>query len=512
VALPHKTMRREGESMPRRMRRDYETVVGRRQEQKVLQQVLSSKKAEFLALYGRRRIGKTFLIKNFFLQNSCTFFHMTGIQDGTLGEHLKKFAEQISLTFYGGVPIATQQSWLDTFEILTKALERAKPSNKIVLFFDELPWMATKRSRLLQALEFYWNRYWNHDKRIKLVICGSSASWIIEKIINNKKGLYNRVTEKMRLTPFTLSETEDFLKHLGVRLNQHQILNLYMAIGGIPHYLEKISKMKRGLSAQQYINELCFRKDGALVDEFEPLFSSLFSKSEVYIELIRMIAKQRCGVNQSQIINKGRTSSGGRAIHRLKQLEEAGFIIGFIPHGHQKKGIFYKIIDEYTLFYLDWIEPNLGSIRRQEQNSNFWLSKARSPAWKSWAGLAFEAVCNKHIARVRHALSINPDAEIGSWRYIPRTRSEEIGAQIDLLFDRCDGVITLCEIKHSEKPFEINKEYAQQLERKIKIYREQTRTKKQIFLAMITSSGLKQTLYSDKLVDQVVSLEDLFTA
>jgi hypothetical protein len=487
-------------------------IIGREREQRVLQQILNSKHAEFLALYGRRRIGKTFLVKTFFLQHPCTFFHMTGMQDGTLQEHLTKFAEHIGETFYAGAPIAVQKTWLTAFDTLTKAIQQIDPSRKIVLFFDELPWIATKRSRLLQALEYYWNRYWGQDPRVKLVICGSSASWIIEKIINNKKGLYNRVTEKMRLTPFTLSETEKFLNYLEVPLNQRHILELYMVVGGIPHYLEKIRKMKRGFSAQQYINELCFRKDGALVDEFELLFASLFNKHELYIQLIRLIAKYRSGVSQAQIINKKGLSSGGRAIQRLKQLEEAGFILSYVPH-HQQKGIYYKIVDEYTLFYLDWIEPHLSTIRQQTHDSTFWLSKAQAPGWKSWAGLAFEAVCSKHVAQIRKALSIDPGAEIGSWRYVPRSKeggNGKRGAQIDLLFDQPNGVITLCEIKHSEQPFILDKDYAQILRHKIEIYEQQTRTRKKIFLAMITSGGLRSSKYTKEMVSQEVCLDDLF--
>ncbi len=491
-------------------RLEKEKIIGRKKEQRILEQVLNSKKAEFLAIYGRRRIGKTFLIKNFFLQSSCLFFHMTGIQSGTMEEHLKTFAEHIGSTFYGGAPLMSSKGWLDAFEILNKAMERVNPKQKIVLFFDELPWIATKRSRLLQALEYYWNRYWGHDPRIKLIICGSSASWIIEKIINNKKGLYNRVTEKMRLTPFTLSETEEFLTYLGAPLNRQHILDLYMVIGGIPYYLQKIREMKRGVSAQYYINTLCFQKDGALVDEFEPLFSSLFTKSEIYIDLVRFIAKSRYGVSQAQILGKKGLSSGGTAINRLKQLEQAGFILSFIPHGHQQKGISYKIIDEYTLFYLDWIEPFLSSIRHQDQSSNYWLSKAKSPSWKSWAGLAFEAVCHKHVAQIRKALLIDSSAEIGSWQYIPRSAEGKKGAQIDLLFDQPDDVITICEIKHSDSPYIIDKEYAQSLRSKIDTYQQQTQTQKMIFLAMVTSGGLKPSKYSKKLNPREVCLDDLF--
>ena len=494
--------------IPQDLNKNHEKIIGRVEEQEVLDQLLKSKRAEFLALYGRRRVGKTFLIRNFFEQSADVFFHMTGIQKGTMEEQLKQFANRIGITFYNGAAIAPSKNWFDTFENLRKAIEQISSSKKVVVFLDELPWLATKRSKLLQALEFYWNQYWSHDPRFKLIICGSSASWIIDKIINNKGGLYNRVTRRMSLSPFSLSETKEFLKSLGIELSNRQILDLYLTFGGIPHYL---ALCKRGMSALQNISHLCFQKNGALVDEFPKLFGSLFSNAAVYVKLVRIIAKSHNGVEQAQVVKESKTSKGGRIIEKLKQLEEAGFILSFLPHGHQKKGIYYKAIDEYTLFYIHWIEPYLKSTRKQDQSEGYWNAKAQTPAWRSWSGLAFEAVCHKHLAQIRKALGIDTDAQIGSWRYTPKTKKEGRGAQIDLLFDRNDDVITLCEIKHSDKPFVIDKGYAEILRMKRDIYRNQTRTKKSIFLAMIVSGGLKGNTYSTSLVSQQANLDDLFS-
>lgn len=482
-------------------------IVGRGKEQQILAAVLKSKKAEFVALYGRRRVGKTYLIKHFFAQMPCIFFHATGLQDGSLKIQLEQFAKQIGDTFYNGASITPPKRWIDAFEDLTKATRQIPPGQKIVIFLDEFPWMATKRSGLLQALDYYWNRYWADDARIKLIICGSSASWLIEKIINNKGGLHNRVTRTMRLEPFNLHDTEAFLALLGVHLNQKHALELYMVLGGVPHYLGLIRK---GLSSQQIIDELCFQKDGALVDEFERLFASLFQESENYISLLKTIAKHRYGIGQADLIREGRVVGGGRAVQRLKALEEAGFIISFIPYGHQEKGIYYKVVDEYTLFYLSWIKPNLPTIRKQSHARGHWLSKAQTPSWKSWAGLAFEAVCYKHLPQIQKALSISGDVSVGAWRYAPRNQEVESGAQIDLLFDRADNAVTLCEIKYTEQPFLIDKKYAHNLLNKVERYQNETRTKKQTFIVMITSSGLKPSMYSEEIISKEVILEDLY--
>lgn len=487
-------------------------IIGRVQEQRILHQILKSKKAEFLALYGRKGTGKTFLIKSFFNRDSCIFFHVTGKHDDTMVDHLKKFTEQIGNTFYGGISLLTQKSWLETFGILTKAMQdRVESKQKIILFFDELPWMATKRSRLLQALEYYWNRYWSYDPRIKLIICGSSASWIIENIINNQKGFSNRVSQTMKLIPFTLLETKEFLEHLGISLSERQILDIYMAIGGIPYYLEKLSKLKRGRSTQQYISELWLQSNGALINEFNLLFASLFDKSDIYIGFIRKIAKHHLGFSQAELVRRKESRGGGRAIQRLKHLEEAGFIQSFISQGYRKRGTFYKIIDEYTLSYIHWIEPHLTSIRQQKQHSHFRAAKCAPPSWKDWADIAFGAVCHKHIEQIQRALNIDTGAKVGSWRYSPKHKKQEKEAEFDQLFDRTDDFTTLCEIKYSDKPLMISKDYALQLERKKSIYREQTKTKKHIFLAIITPCGLKESKYSNRVIDQEAILDDLFT-
>ena len=483
-------------------------ILGRLKEKELLNRLLKSKNAEFLALYGRRRIGKTYLVRNFFEEASCVFFHVTGLQEGKLEEQLELFTKQIGATFYNGANLAPRKRWMEAFEDLTNAIQTLPKNKKVVLFFDEFPWMVTKKSKLLQALDYYWNRYWVNDPRLKLIVCGSSASWIIKNIINNKGGLYNRITYSLKLEPFTLGETRSFLKNKGIPLNPQQVLSLYLVLGGVPHYLSRLNK---GKSAAESIDELCFQTNGLLFGEFENLFKSLFHESEIYLKLCRTIAKYRYGIGQAQLIKESQIPQGGRITQRLKELEDTGFIMSFIPYGHKEKGVSYKIIDEYTLFYFHWIEPHLSAIRKQDRISGYWLSKSKTPGWRSWAGYAFEAVCYKHLPLIRRALHIDPGAEVGTWRYTPKKRQpDEEGAQIDLLFDRPDGIITLCEIKYTEQPFAIDKAYAKNLLNKIEIYQKHTRTKKQIFIAMITSGGLKPTLYSEDLITQHVGLEDLF--
>lgn len=484
-----------------------EKIIGRLKEQQLLRELVRSKKSEFIAIYGRRRVGKTYLIKNLVSSFSCLFFHVTGIQKGLIQVQLKEFAKQIGKSFYQSPSIVPQKNWFDAFEDLTNAINEVPKDQTVVLFFDEFPWMATPRSKILAALELYWNRYWVFDKRIKLIICGSSTSWIINNIINNEGGLHNRVTRTIHLQPFSLHETESYLKEHKIKLNRKQILDLYTVLGGVPLYW---SYIRKGRSAHQCIDELCFQKNGPLVNEFGRLFESLFEDPKPYIELIRFIAQYRYGIGQSELITLSKLPNGGGTIDRLHQLEEAGFVTSLVPYGHKDRGVYYVMDDEYSLFYLRWIEPYLKTIAKKETNEGFWLSMSNQSTWKVWAGYAFESICYKHIDQIRRALRIEPGARAGTWRYSPRVKDRSEGAQIDLLFDRLDGVITLCEIKCSHHQYAIDKSCYQELMRKIEVFKKQTRTKKQLFFCMITTMGLKETIYSEEIISNQATLEDLF--
>lgn len=484
-------------------------LIGRKEEKKVLQDFFDSARPEFLAIYGRRRIGKTFLIKEFFKKKKCFFFNVTGVKAGKTAIQINRFLKEIGEVFYKGTPLKEHTKWLDVFDSLKDAIDKFVAKNqKVILFFDEFPWMTTHKSGLLQILDHVWNRYWSNDPRIKLIICGSSASWVINKIINNKAGLHNRITRKIHLMPFNLQESNEFLIHQHIKLNYKQVTQLYMTTGGVPYYLQSLPK---GLSAAQLIEQLAFRKDSLLFKEFDNLFSSLFDEPEIYIELLRIIAKNRYGTSQKELIKQStHFSRGGRVVEKLIALEEAGFIISFVPHMHKKRGVFYRLIDEYTLFYLDWIEPIKNTLQKHSLETGYWEGKQLSAKWNSWAGYSFEALCYKHLSQIRKKLNIAPTAIANSWRYVPIAKSQDHGAQIDLLFDRDDDTITLCEIKYTDKPFEINKAYAEELKRKINVFKEKTRTRKQIFFTLISANGLKKTIYSEDMIQGTVSLEDLF--
>lgn len=484
-------------------------LTARQAEQAELLEAYKSPQAEFIVLYGRRRIGKTCLIENLYGNGKQKgyYFQATGIQNGALKEQLEQFSLGIGKCFYHGANISTPSTWLKAFEALTKAIELAPANQKVVIFLDELPWLCTKRSRLLQAIDYYWNQYWKKDKRIKLVVCGSSASWIIKKILHNKGGLHNRNTRTLLLKPFTLKETKEFFQHAHLKLNHEQIVQFYMFCGGVPYYL---SQIKKGKSAAQMIDLLCFQPNGMLYQEFDKLFASLFDDAESYKEIIQLIAEKHEGVTRAELEKNSQYSSGGTLTNKLNELEEAGFIQSFLPLDHKTRGIYYRVIDEYCSFYLKWILPVKHSLVMKERDNQYWSSKINTPSYYNWQGYAFETLCYKHIREIRSALQLTASANVGVWRYMPLANEKNTGAQIDMLFDRDDGVVTICEIKYTQEPFVIDKNYAKNLQNKMSTYKMQTHSKKQIHLVFITNNGIKENLYRDELADKIVILEDFF--
>lgn len=486
------------------------TIIGRQYEQKQLQKIFQSHAAEFIAVYGRMRIGKTHLIREFFTKKSCIFFRASGIHRGSLNHQLEKFRKEIESTFYKkrkGIQLSAFSNWYAAFEALKDAIELFAGKQKVVIFLDEIPWMATPKSGLLEALDYYWNRHWSEDKRIKLVICGSAASWIIDHVLHDTGGLHNRVTLRLPMDPFTLSETKAFLSYKNIHYRNEQVLMLYMCLGGIPFYLNFVEK---GLSAIQNVNRICFNKKGTLYDEFELLFASLFKKHEIHTEIIKFIASKREGVSRSEIESTFKYK-GGRLSGRLKELEAAGFIVASTPW-KRERGVYYKFIDEYTLFYLTWIAPKAASRISKNIDDHYWEILSTKPAWKAWSGYAYESICFKHISSIKKALHIPDGSDVSFWRHAPDKNEEGSGAQIDLIFDRPDNIVNLCEIKYCSSPFVIDKKYANHMLSREKIYCKVTKTNKQIFHSMIVSGGLKKTIYSEEMIASVATISDLFKA
>lgn len=477
-----------------------EIMIGRKPELQRLERIYSSNQAEFVVLYGRRRIGKTFLIRRFFEAKKGVFFQVTGAQKGALKTQLTHFSKSLSDTFMHGITMAPLSSWEQAFENLTRFIELAlnkpnKADQKITLFFDELPWLATAKSGLLETLDYYWNHYWSSNPNIILVVCGSSASWLINNVIYNPGGLHNRCTAEIKLLPFNLSETEEFLKSRKIKLKRTQILDLYLALGGVPYYLSYVEK---GLTATENIQKILCGNDSPLKDEFTKLFHSLFKNAGTYMELIKLISGKKEGISRAELEIQSKTSTGGgRLTAQLEQLEQTNFIVSYSPWG-KERGLYYRVIDEFCLFWLYWLENS----KVKERLPDFWAKQTQKPLYHVWAGYAFEAVCQKHIQKIIEALNIQSAEAVSAWR--------TDGAQIDLLIDRNDDAITVCEVKYTADPFVMTRSYADTLRQKINLFKSVTKTKKEVFLVLISAHGAKENQLFHEVISGLVTLESLF--
>ncbi|MCX6227049.1 MAG: ATP-binding protein [Bacteroidia bacterium] len=474
-----------------------ERFIGRKAEKGLLTNILKSQAPELIAVYGRRRVGKTFLIHNTY--RSEIVFECSGIHNSTLKRQLDSFGNALTEAGYifSGKPAT---NWLSAFQMLAGFTAPRLGKKKIVLFFDEFPWLCSHRSGFLQAFEHFWNTWASLQNNLVVVICGSAASWMIKNVVNNRGGLHNRITQKIRLLPFTLMETEEYLRARKVNLDRYQLLQLYMVMGGIPQYLKEI---RTGESATQVIDRVCFTKDGVLYDEFKNLYYSLFELASRHIEVVRALTRKAKGLTRSEIIEACKISSGGRATALLEELSESGFITAYIPFDKTIKDCIYRLTDEYSLFFIKFIE------HRKSLGPGTWINFSREQAWKSWSGYAFESICMKHIPQLKKALEIGGVyTETSAWRYLPKNDGQ--GAQLDLLLDRKDGCINICEMKFSIDSYVISKKYFAELENKLNVFRTQTKTKKTLFLTMITTFGVKENEYKSRVVQNEILMDALF--
>ena len=473
-------------------------IIGRESEIEILRQALNSREAELIAMYGRRRVGKTYLIQAVYQKEMV--FQLTGVNGAPLEEQLLNFSNTIFETFNLPTEIATPPNWLKAFRVLINLLKPLIEDTPKVVFFDEFPWLDTPKSGFLRAFDHFWNSWATKQRNLVVVICGSAASWMIQNIVRDKGGLHNRLTRRIRLMPFNLYETEQFIRNKYVNIDRYQIVQLFMATGGIPQYLRDI---KPGESATQIIDRLCFTKDGGLIDEFDNLYRALFDNADKHVCIVKALANKPMGLTRTEILEACDLSSGGGVTKLLEELLESGFITEYIPFDRTTKDAIFKLTDEYSLFYLKFIENN------NSFGTGTWLLKAASPSWTSWSGLAFENIWLKHIPQIKKGLGIAAVyTHESAWRYV--AKKGETGVQIDLLVDRQDNCINLCEIKFSNKAFVLTKEYADNLTQKRWVFEEKTGTKKTIFVTLLTTFGATMNEHYVNNVQTQLKMDVLF--
>lgn len=466
-------------------------LIGRKEEIRKLKNAFTSRESEFVAVYGRRRVGKTYLVREVF-NYSFTFQH-AGISKKPLKVQLNRFRASLVKQGYDDCPKFAD--WYGAFDALEELINRSQSKKKII-FLDEAAWMETAKSSFVSALENFWNAVASNRKDVLLIICASATSWIVKNILKDRGGLHNRVTKKVPLAPFTLKECEEYAARRGLKLRRHQIVNLYMVMGGVALYWSLLDK---SLSVAQNIDALFFGKEPELKGEFNELYDALFKKPEPYKKIINTLGKKMDGMTKSELRQVGNISDGGLLTDRLRELEECGFIASTRSFHKAKKGTIYKLIDNYTIFYFKYVKDN-------EKTGHFWTRPIDQDSIRSWSGLAFERVCMQHIPQLKQAMGISGVATTEySWRSDPKKKrtDDENGAQIDLLIERGDGVINICEMKWSSNEYSLTKEDDKDLRNKVDVFEYQTGTNSTIMITMVTTFGIKHNKYYDTIQSEI---------
>lgn len=464
-------------------------------------QLYRGKRPEFVAVYGRRRVGKTYLIKELF-KDKMAFYH-TGMspldvdETNILQDQLKSFYN--SLVRYGLEPTEHPKNWIDAFYLLEKLLESQDPKQRQVVFIDELPWMDTPRSRFLSAFEHFWNGWGSGRDNLMLIVCGSATSWMEDNLINNHGGLYGRLTYEIKLSPFTLGECEAYFKAMDLHLTRYDIIQAYMAIGGIPYYL---SFFRKGLSLGQNIDLLFFARNAKLKNEFDRLFSSLFPRPANYKKIINLLATKHCGFTRDEIAAQTGIQKGGGFSKMLAALEASDFITRYVPFGRSKREEHYKLVDSFCLFHAKFLADSGIS------DPDFWEKNQNAQRLSAWKGIAFEEVCLNHIQQIKNALGIGGiTSEESAWSL--RGDDETEGTQIDLLIDRADRVVNLCEMKFHKDDFTIDKAYDAKLRHRTQTLIDHLPKNRNVHVTLITTYGLTYNEYFGRF-QKVVTMDELF--
>ncbi|MDR1633298.1 MAG: AAA family ATPase [Dysgonamonadaceae bacterium] len=469
------------------------TIIGRKWEQDLLNQYLESDKSEFVAVYGRRRIGKTFLIREFF--DNKFAFYFSGVENSDRQVQLENF--NIAINRYSKTYFPPVKNWSRAFEQLRDVLEQSKTKGRKVIFIDELPWLDTPASGFIPAFEYFWNTWASARHDIFLIVCGSATSWIINKLIKNRGGLHNRVTHQIALKPFSLGECEEYAGIKKFELDKKNILDYYMIIGGVPYYWEQLDK---SLGLASNIDNLFFRKDGVLRSEFDKIYNSLFKHSENHIRIINFIGKKRMGLTRDEIVLGTGLANGGSLTRLLEELEQCGFIRSYRNYGKMMKEKLYQLVDYFSLFHLNFIQ-NSKTI-----DESYWTHMLNTPTINSWRGYAFEQVCLDHVPQIRRKLGISGVLTYTmSWR----GKSEGESAQVDLLIERKDRIINLCEIKYADSEYVITKTMDENLRHKRSTFIAGTKIRKTIHTTMLTTYGVKHNAYWNNIQSEV-TMADLF--
>ncbi|MBQ9152814.1 MAG: hypothetical protein IJ130_03270 [Solobacterium sp.] len=354
--------------------------------------------------------------------------------------------------------------------------------------------MDTVRSDFRSALDYFWNSWASSQEDLVLIVCGSATSWIVKHMLKDRKGFHNRITRRIQLLPFTLKECEDLLEYNDIIMTRPQIIESYMVFGGIPYYLNLLSTR---LSLAQNIDELLFKPYGELSNEHNELFHSLFKKPEKHIAILKRLAETKNGKSRKELESYPEIGGGSVLTNYLEELELCGFIRKYSGYHSSEYGLCYQLTDPFTLFCFRFLDG---------KNLKSWMDYIHTPSYHAWRGNAFELCCVNHVPAIKSSLGISG---VETSEYTWRSRKSDPGAQIDLLIERNDGVINLCEMKDTDTPYEPDKTEYEKLMNRLESFRTEENPDKAIHLTLVSVNGVKRNSYAS-VFQSVITGDDLF--
>lgn len=474
-------------------------IIGRKAEQRDLDEWCHSAKPELICVYGRRRVGKTYLVQNAF-EGQFAFF-ATGSDDRRNAVQLKAF--HAALRRAGCAERTVPQDWFEAFNRLRLALEqpdvvRASCGRRVV-FLDEFPWLAAKRSDFLAAFSDFWNGWASCQSDLVVIICGSATSWIVKNILENTASMYNRVTRQLYVAPFDLHDVEEMTQSLRLGWSRDAVLQCYLVFGGLPYYLDMLDRRK---SLSQNIDALCLGTNAPLRREVPLLMEASLGNAPLHRAILRELAQSKVGIRRMDLANRVEGGTTGSFKRALDDLEKCGYIRCYTNRYERRKPSVYQLVDPFLLFgfrfMVDRAPDGHGLVS--------WKDFERTPAYYAWRGNAFEIACVNHTRQIKHAIGISAvKTEDFPWS----SSTSEPGAQIDMVIERADGVTNLCEMKYTDGPFVADREFEEDMARRRRVFQIESATKNTVQSVLVCPQGLRPNTHSWDIA-HVVDIDDLF--
>jgi AAA+ ATPase superfamily predicted ATPase len=464
--------------------------IGRKVEIAQLTALIDLPRPSIAVIYGRRRVGKSELIRHVTQGKNVLSFE--GLEGQPKHKQIKNFLFQLSAQ--SNIREKNISDWPDAL-ILLRTLTQ---DGQWIIILDEFQWMANYQNELVSVIKMIWEKYLSQNPDLTLILCGSIASFMKSKVLKSS-ALYGRTDYELNLHELNLSEISEFFPGKG----SDEVIDTAMLVGGIPKYLELISEYP---SLYDALEPLAFSQDGFFKTEYDRLFASHFGKKPIFMKIIQTLATNPYGLTTGKLAKEMQVASGGTLCHQLDDLESAGFLHSIIPFDKPEGSKLrkYILMDAYVRFYHSIIR---GSMKETTPPNTQFHAIMSSPRYAAWAGMAFEFLCMRHHKEISRILGFH-GIPYTAGPFFQRKTLDTPGVQIDLLFERSDKILVLCEMKYllASVPGDI----IDQVNRKVSALQEKY-PGRTILKVLLTKTGSTETVAKKGYFFRIIRADELIT-